>query len=337
MKLVSIRACMAASGLALGAQSAAADTVLATVHLPATHWAVTQGVEPLLNCIASETGGAFEYQLFPGGQIASSRATLDALEDNLAQIAYVVPSHLSSILPLNNVPILPNMGDSVAEMVETYRAVVENDTLIAQELADANLVPILINMFPPYQIGLRGEAIRDLAGFENQKILVGGGAQNAAVEAVSGTSVQMSSADAYIGMQQGVVDGYIMSFASVSAYSLHEVSGSISDNANFAASAGLVAMNKDYYDGLPQQTRDAMTACGAKVEADLARFEDELTEKLRTEYAQAGVEVYSFAPEVLAEINTRLDAASVAYLERIEALGHPALEAYREYRSFLSE
>ena len=205
---------------ALAASAADAETLVLTTNNPPTHFAVKQGLEPFMACVKDKSAGALDFNFFPSSQIVDEKASIDALGSGLAQVAYVVVSAQSDKLPLANLSILPGMGNTVEQMVGAWRKVLADGGPMAKELSDLHLVPLMVQMFPPYQVGLAGGKLSSIGDFAGKKLRVSGGAQTFGVKALGGVPVQIAASDAYVAMQQGTVDGYFLALTSVDSYKL---------------------------------------------------------------------------------------------------------------------
>lgn len=310
--------------------------VVSTLH-PETHWAVTVGIVPYMECVKETSGGEIDYNLFASGQIASADASIEALNSNLAQLAYIVASRLTSELPLVNLAQLPNMGVDAKQMLRAFRQQVEDGGPIADELKAQHLVPLMVNPFPAYQLGMRDRSKKTVASISGSKLHVGGGSQSAAVEALGGVPVRMTASDIYVGLQQGIVDGYLLNIASADTYSLQEVTGTISTNANFASTMAFLAMNDAKFESLSPEHQAILRECGAKVEATLAAYADDQTSILEEKFRSVGVDVYAFDEAELELLNERLDASAAVFVKRLDDLGLPGTQAYDQYRAALAE
>jgi len=331
------RMAMAACLVTISAPAALAETLILSTNTAPGHFSVQHGLEPFMQCVTGRSNGGIDFNFFPSAQIASLAGALDAMNDGLAQVAYLAVSGLSDKLPLANITMLPDMGDNVAQMVQAWRKVLADGGPLADELAANNIVPLLVHMYPPYQLGLRGEPITSLEEFSGVKVRVSGGSQVFAVNSLGAVPVQIAAADAYVAMQQGTIDGYMLALTSIQSYSLEEISKAISTNANFAGAAAFVAMDSRVFSALSAENQKALTDCGAEVEASLTTFQDNLVKELETEFAAAGVAMYQIPDEALAAINDKLKLAAEDYIARLTGLGLPAQAAHDQYRAALGK
>lgn len=334
--------CIAAAGLTAAfivsvTSSSSAETLIFSGWVPPTHVLSLQGVEPFMQCVKDGTNGEVDFNYFPSGQIASPTATLDAVNGGLAQVGMVGSAFLADKLPLNQITTLPGMGNSLVQITQAYRRMIDKGGAMAKEIEKNNIVPLAATFNPPYQLGLRGERIETLEGLKNKKIRVAGSGMVFAVNTLGAVPVQMPGNDAYLAVQQGVADGYFFALPSVESYSLQEVSKSISTNANFGNAQTFFAMDKATYDGLSPEKQKVVSECGRKIEASYAAYMDAYSKELEQKYAQAGVDMYEFSPEVLAGINEKLKLAADDYIKRMADLGLPGQEAFDEYSKALAQ
>ncbi|WP_417209758.1 TRAP transporter substrate-binding protein DctP [Antarctobacter sp.] len=333
VKGIGLLACAAS----LTAQGAVAETFVATSSVPPTHWLNTQGMEPLMDCIRERSEGEIDFDFFPAGQIASTAGALDAVTGGLAQLGMIATSANSDRLPLNQITMLPDMGDTAPDIVAAYRKVMAQDGPLARELAAANVLPLTVIYLPPYQIGLKGPALNAIGDFDGLKVRVAGGGQVFGIQALDGVPVQISSGDAYVAMQQGTVDGFLLSLTSVVSYSLQEVSSAISTNGNFANAQTFLGMDQRVFDSFTPERQAIYLECGKQTEDSMSAYLENLANELKTDFAAQGVEMFEFTPELWAEVAAKMQPVATDYIERMNALGLPGQEAYDEYRKALGK
>jgi TRAP-type C4-dicarboxylate transport system substrate-binding protein len=314
---------------------ALAETLIVTTNVPPTHWASTQGGEPFMACVKQATNGKIDFNYFPSGQIANFFQSLDAVNKGLAQISYIVVSAQTDKLPLNNIALLPGMGESVVEMTNAYRKAMDADGLLAKEFTQNRIRPLLINMFPQYQMISRGEPMDSLDKLSGKKITSGGGALMVTLQSVGASGVEMAPTEIYLALQNGTVDGTMLALASVKPYKLQEVVKAMSSNGTFGSAAGIWSIDVGTWEKLSVESKKALTDCGLKVEKDLAVWVDNWTQDLKKEFATSGITVFEYSAEAKAALATRLKASTEDYLKRVSSRGLPAQSAYEEYQKAL--
>jgi TRAP-type C4-dicarboxylate transport system substrate-binding protein len=315
--------------------AAQAEKLVVTTNLAPAHWGSAQGGVPFMECVTAATNGEIEFDYFDSGKLASFFESLNAVNDGLAQISYIVVSAQSDKLPLTGITMLPGLGKNTVEATGATREIIEGDSVIAQEYASNRIVPLMINIFPAYQMLSAGEPFDSLQDLQGTKISSGGGSLLVTLNAVGASAIEMSSADLYLALQQGTIDGTMLSTTSVRPYKLEEVIEAISANGNFGTATGIWSIDSGVWEGLPEPHQTAFRDCGLKVEKDLAVFADQLVLDTQAYLREQGVSVYEFPAEELEKIDARLETARQDYVARLDERGMPATQAYEEYLAVL--
>ncbi len=320
-----------AGSIGLAAVAASAQPLIVSTNVPATHWSSVRGGEPWMACVRQATDNAVEFQYFPTGQIANVNNALDALNQGVAQIAYIAVVAYSNKLPLNGISMLPDMGETVVEMTRANRKALDAGGPLLQEFTNNKIRPLLINMYPVYQLLSRKEPLDTVEKMKGRKISSGGGVLLLTSNALGVTGVEIAAADVYMALQQGTVDGSILAYASITSYKLQEVIKAVSGNGSFGSAAGIWAIDQGTWDKLPPAHQKAMTDCGLKVEAEMAAWVDASTEALKSEMRASGINVYDFSGPAKIAINEKMKVTRENYLARLNARGLPAQQAYQDY------
>lgn len=326
-----------ASTLLAATPSLAAEKLIITTNVPPQHWASTQGAEPFMACVKKASNGNLDFNYFPGGQLQNYNNSLDVVNNGLAQISYLVISTLSGKMPITGITLLPGLGNNVVEMTKATRKVIDADGPFKKEFADNKVHPLLINMFPPYQMILKSGQIEAPKDFQGKKILSGGSTMSFAVKSLGSVPVEMPVADLYMAMQQGTVDGVVLALASVKPYKLEEVAKSMTNNAHLGSTAGIWAMDLATWNKMSAANRKVLNDCGRLTEESIAKFADEYTQKLQTELTASGVKFYTLSASNKAAFNKLLAAALDDYITRLSNRGAPAKAAMDMYVKALGQ
>ncbi|RJG03297.1 TRAP transporter substrate-binding protein DctP [Noviherbaspirillum sedimenti] len=335
MRKLGFAKCMATAAFALLGSAVQAEPLIVTTNLTPGHWASTQGAEPWMKCVKETTKGGVDFKYFPSGQLANFFQSLNAVNKGLAQISYIVVPAQSDKLPLAGITLLPGLGSNVVHLTAATRAVLDGNGPIAREYAQNRIVPLMINIFPPYQMMSRKEPFDTLQSLQGRRISTGGGTLMVTLASTGATAVESAAADVYMGLQQGTVDGTMLSMASVKPYNLQEVIKSTSGNGNFGVANGIWSIDSGVWAKLPNDHKAALRECGLKVEKELAKWIDNSMDQVKKELKAGGVKVYDYSDTEIAKIEKKLEVARESYVNRLVKRGLPAKEAYEEYLAAL--
>ncbi|WP_449415830.1 TRAP transporter substrate-binding protein [Ochrobactrum teleogrylli] len=330
MKRGFLISCAVASSLFF-ANGAQAGTVIFAHGYAPSHSLVTEWMEPWMECVKRETNGSVEFNYFPSGQIATVPTALGALNDGLVDVSVVAVGSNSDRFPLNGVTMLPGMGDTAHQMVQAYRGMLDAGSPLIREFHDSRIFPLSVNMTPVYQIMWRGKRVDTLDAMSGKLVRSLEGAMSFAVGAIGAAPVEMPPADIYIALERGSIDGVLLAPLSVPPYHLNEVLGSISKNASFGSSAAVLTISEKARQTLSEQENEAMDRCGKTIEIEFAKFFDRQNDELLAKFAEKGIDVYEFSPQVRDEMNERLKRVPNEFITRVSGLGRPAQETYDDY------
>ncbi|WP_197029452.1 TRAP transporter substrate-binding protein DctP [Paracoccus pantotrophus] len=326
-----------AAAAAMVGGSAYAESFNVAHGYPPTHPVVAQGIVPWMACVEEKTGNAVTFIHFPSGQITSHNAAIDSVNSGVADIAAIITGYVSSQMPLNGIPLLPDMGTEAVDMVAAYRKAGDAGAAIAQEFTANKLHPLLFNLQPAYQVMSSGAPTDTLAKFSGLKTRVSAGSPSLMATALGAIPVEMSTSDMYIAMQRGTVDATFIAMASGKTYGLPELVKSVSTNGSFGSGAAVLSINLDKYNALSDEFKAAFDDCGRQVEVDLALYMDKENVALQTEFAESGITLFEFAPEELEAISSKLSVVADDYIKRLEDRGIAARETFDAYREGLTQ
>lgn len=317
---------------------AKAETWSFTVGWPPGHFMVKNGVEPWMQCVEDATDGEIEFNLFPSGQISGEPGIPDALKGGLADVGYIGIHAMSDRMPLTMLTMLPGVGDSAVQISSAIRdTLIEDGGAIHDQVIEYGLQPILATAFPPYQLGLSGDPVMTVEGLNGLKIRTSGGSLVLAMQALNSVPVQLPASDAYVAMQQGTVDGYVLAPPSITSYKLEELSGSVSRNFNIASTTGFFAMDKTKFDGLPEDLQAKLLKCGSEIEAALAAKADGEVQSLLTQFENQGIKIYSLPEEEVAKIKKAIQPVTDDLVKRISDQGLDAQAALDEFMAAIEK
>ena len=325
------------AALATTASAASAETFKLAIPLPPGHSIIRFGFAPWVECVKEQSKGAIEVNMFPGNQIADTLGTLDAVNNGLAELSMLVPSVLSDKMPLSGISMMPGMGDTAVEMAAAFRKVFDAGGPLADEFTKNKIKMLWVQLLPAYQLVSKSGPLETLDQIKGRKLRVAGGLMGLTVRSVGAVPVDIPAADAYMAVQQGTVDGVVFALSSVQSYKLQEVVKGISSNGSFGSSPTILVIDSGIWAKLSPDKQKVLTDCSAKTERDVNKSLDDENEALKKAFVAAGVNVYSFSPQVKAALDKDLEKVATEYVTRMDARGVKAKEVYESYRKALGK
>jgi TRAP-type transport system periplasmic protein len=217
---------------------------------------------PEVDRILAETGTyRIEWQEAFGGQLYAANATLSSVEDGVTDIGWVFSYLEAAAMPLSQVTAYtPFSTNNVPVQLETMRELYESVPEFRQEWEQYNLVFLGATASDSYDLYTK-RPISSLDDLNGMKISAPG---------VLGTWLRGTGANAvdgalttfYTDIQTGVSDGVLSLALGVLPTRLYEVAPYVTRVQMGTVFSGGIAINRDTWDGLPEEVQEALLAAG---------------------------------------------------------------------------
>lgn len=294
------RGALAAGLGAILAMPAAADTLGWLTYKPqaaADPQAVT--TQWFADEFARRTGGKHTITVHWGGSVAKIREIPDALSAGVGQIGDIVTPYYPDKFVVNNAVsfFIPQPASTIelGEMMERWN---DDHPQFDEEMARYNLKIIGYRPLESYGM-ICTRPIRSAADFEGLRIRSFGFALPALIEALGGTPVSMSTPEAYEALQRGILDCSPVGPTLVHGWKYDEVAKYFIDVPMGALWGHLIAMNREAYDGLDEQTRAIIDGLGTEYLVEYSAAVTRMTEDVKAKWKEMGVEIIPFPRDEL--------------------------------------
>ena len=301
-----------AGGLLLASGAARAATTLRwSTVLPGNH-PETAMMERVAAQVKQQTGGAVEIQVFPAGQLGSSRDTVESASSGAIQMVSEGAAQFGQFLPALSILEAPYIWRDVAHMQRALAS-----PLMAQyssQLAQRRQMRIVGSTYYGTRHLTSGSrpvrTVDDMKGFKLRIPEVD--TFRAMVEAWGGRATPLNIGELYLALSQGAVDGQENPLPTIQATKLNEVQKFLVLTGHIMTPR-LVAMNEASWTALGAANQGILTAAiarhGADQDAEIVRQEA----ALRDTFAKGGMTVIepdleSFRKPVLASVPAKFES-----------------------------
>lgn len=304
--------------------ASAAEVTLRFSHfLPAVASQHTKIIQVWADKVAKESDGRINVEIYPAGGLAKATKQYEAVEHNIADVAFVIQGYTANRFPLSQIVELPGVVKS-AEHGSCVLQSLYDESLISSEYKDTK--PLFLFTHGQGLIHTKEKSIQspeDLAGLRIRrptavvgKLLEGLGAQ----------PVGMPAPHVYQALQRGVIDGVAMPWQAALVFRLNELNKAHTEVGGLYSLAFAVTMNKNVYDRLPEDLKQVIDNNSGREWSRIAgKVYDELDVKGRAEAEGHKVVTVDTNDPSWKPI---LDTASEGYLSELEARGLPARKIY---------
>lgn len=245
--------------LAMPAAPAAAETVNWQDHhiMPASFWLVANESK-FAKELAEETGGRLQINILPSGASGfKGTEAMDAVSENLLQMAYVAGGHVAGQEQVMELLDLPQFVPGDFEFRKKLW-----DTLLPMYrdlLADRyNIWLMDVIQYNPRRLYTKVE-VKKLDDLKGLKIRAIGPADADFIEALGAQSTTTAWTELYTALQQGVVDGHMAADGPHLSMRFNDVTKYIFDTENAGPSV-FTMVSKSALDALPADVQKAFFA-----------------------------------------------------------------------------
>ena len=297
------------AALSLTTSAYAADVTLTISHfLSPKSPAHSKLIEPWAKKVEADSKGRIKIEIFPSMTLGGKPPELyRQVRDGTADIVWTLTGYTPGVFPRSEVFELPTVHNASA--YGTTMAVQDNLSLIAEDFKD--IKPILVHVHAGNALHLRGDCVKGIDGLSGKKLRTPSRTGAWMIEAWGAEPVGMPVPGIPEALSKGTIDGALVPFEIVPPLKVHELtkcSMTGANNSRFGTSVFLFAMNKERYEGLPDDLKAVIDAnSGANIAENAGKLWDKVEAPGEALQKKTGSPVAAFD-----------DAATKAFAERGE-------------------
>lgn len=334
-----VKASLLASVMVLGASIASAQdmTIKFSHAFPATHKQWEQGGGFMANLLAEASGGSIKFEQYPAAQLGKESTSI--IGSGLAQAGVLAPSYEPEKLLLSSVSELPGLSGSSCEgSAKLWHLVKEGGIIDEQELKPLGLRAVYVNVAPQYSLVTTAKEVTSLEDLQGLKIRANGAAMDRTARVLGATPLAITGGEFFDSLTRGTVDGGFWSIESVRPWGLENTLKYIFDGAKMGTATTLGVVNRKFWDGLDEETRQKFTDAGMATQVHFCEWYDAqiVSEaKWLTDGGYATINTPS--EEESATWDAQLDTVSASWAKDLDDTGRPGTEVLEAFRQAPSE
>lgn len=215
----------------------------------------SQGYQWWADEVEKRTDGKVKIRFHYSASLLSGPDTVTGLGDGRTDLAYTVAPYEPVKMALSNVAQIPSQHSQAAR-VKAYAQLVEEVPELAAELENLNIVPLGVTPVSQTVMASR-DPLTVPSDYSGLKVRVAG-SPGKIYEAVGATNVALPAEEIYQSLERGVIDTVMFPFDNIAANKIHELVDDVTYDGIGAYATSVFAINKDKWDGLDAEVRDAI-------------------------------------------------------------------------------
>jgi len=301
-------------------------TIRLAYNLPQDHH-ISIGIEQFAKDVTEKSDGAVKVQVFPAGQLLTDKDMNQSLLSGGVEMGVNSSTLWSSTVPAMGIFDVPYVFSNHEKAGEALNGEFGDKLRLAMEEKGAKVL-----MFADYGYAQFANNVRPLkspSDFKGLKIRSIGDIPSELIKAYGASPVFMGGGEVYMALQRNTVDGATSGTTAMVQRKYDEVVKYLTIN-NYAYLEFILAVNQDYWDGLPEKTQALLTETAKETEdwiRSQAESEDASTAK---ELEEKGMEVYVVPDEDLQVWKDAAKPAQDAFSKNAGVLGNELLDMVNE-------
>lgn len=295
-------------------------------NLPQDHH-ISKGIETFAEEVIEKSGGNVNVQVYPAGQLLSDKDMNQSLLSGGVEMGVNSSTLWSSTVPsmgIFDVPYVFNDYSAVGEAVsgefgDKLRGAMEEKGAKVLMFADYGFVQFANNK----------RELKSPDDFKGLKIRSIGDLPSELIKAYGASPVFMGGGEVYMALQRDTVDGATSGTTAMLQRKYDEVTKYLTIN-NYAYLEFLLAVNKDFWDGLPEKTQQLLTETAEETETWIREQAEQEDHDSADQLAEKGMEVYKVPEDELQGWKDKAAPVRDIFIDNAGELGEELLELTQE-------
>lgn len=266
--------------------------------LPLSSSIPRDAIEPWIERVEAQSDGRIEIEHYPSMQLGGAPPALyDQARDGVADIVWTVLGYTPGRFPRSEAFELPFMVADAEATSRAFDRYVRDNAM--EEFQDVH--PILFHTHGPGLIHIRGEPVESLEDMEGLTLRGPTRIVTGMLEDLGATAVGMPVPATPEALSKGVIDGAVIPWEVTLPLKIAELTDAhteLSGDRGLYTATFVLAMNKDAYQGLPDDLKAVIDAnSGAETAATFGRAMDVMDVEGREVAEAEGNAIVTLPPE----------------------------------------
>lgn len=314
-----------------GAQANKEIKLSISTYLPPSYGYVYTPLENFAKRIEQDSDGQVKVDLFHSGQLYDGYEEMAALSRGDIDITSFTDLYAAGALPALNVFTMPFLFDDIDHVMRT----IENGILdidLKQELYEKHdIVVIGTAPWEPYQFFMRNAPLKTVDDFSGKIWATTGPIDANAVKLLGGSPTTMSSADLYLSLDRGMIDGTPRPLLTGVGRSLDEVAKHLSIG-NFGFAVSFLSVNRNKWESLPEDIQEILTNAARELDKEQIELIDAFVTKAIADFEDKGVKVHYIDEDNIQAMRAKTASATQQWADSIPN-GQKYLDLIEQNRS----
>src|SRR5512137_501456 len=262
-------------------------------QLPASHH-ISKGIVLFANKAKEYSKGAVEVKVFDSAQLYKDTEIVEALQEGLIESGLVPVNKWSGMIPAADVFEMPFIYKDLSSIKKFIDA--GAGELLDKEFQQRAVKTLYWVDYGYIQFFNNKRPLTKPDDFKGITMRSFSSGDADTLKALGAAPTVMSSAEMYMALQRGTVDGATTGMPAAVSRKIQEVQKYMME-ANYTTAQFVVQANLKWWEKLPQDQRDAILKAGREAEEWIRGAIAESEKEAETAIRKAGVQIHQLTPE----------------------------------------
>lgn len=257
-------------------------------HLPTDHH-LSKGMESFAKKIAEKSKGTIQVSTYPAGQLYNDKSMNDAVMSGGLDMGLNSTAMWTTVIPAMNVldvPFLLPDYDSVAKALNG-----QVGKTLAGEMGKKGVRPLIWADYGFVQFANSKAPIKTPEDFKGLKLRGYGEIPAETIKALGGSPVTMGSAEVYMAIQRGTIDGQTSGTTAMYDRKMYEVTKYLTMT-NHAFCEFVLTVNDKFWGKLTEDQKKILQEAADEVRDEIRAATKAEDEKAMHQLKEKGMEIY---------------------------------------------
>ena len=291
-------------------------------HLPADH-PLAKGVESFIQKVKEKTHGEVTITAYPAGQLYNDKSMNDAIKTGGVDMGLNTVGRWATVVPAMEVFDVPFVFPSYEKIDQAIDGGMGRT--LADELAKKHVKVVYWADYGFVQFANNKKPIQKPQDFEGLKIRGYSEIASETIKALGASPVTMGSAEVYMAMQRGTIDGQSSGTSAMRDRKIHEVAKYLTVT-NHASPEFILAMNDRSFAKMSKEQQDAFMEAAKEVQEETRKNAKAMDEKGLADLKAKGMEIYVVPEDELIAWRKATKSVWDTFLKHTGSIGKTVLD-----------
>lgn len=300
---------------------------------PAEHPVHVGMIEPFVERVGERTDGNVDIEIHPGGALSPAPATYENVVAGAVDLGWSLQGYTPGRFPLIQIVEMPFVFESASQATEALWFIYEQVPEFQEEYSDVKVLALWTHDIG--DLWTRDTPVETIDDVEGLTLRAPGPVQNALIESLGGSPVNMPAPEIFDSVERGVIDGVVIANSGLASFNLFEVLGH-GVRCNCYVAPMFLAMDLAAWEQLsPEQQAAIDEIAGKELSMSAATAYDAAYDRVDQRLAESDIEIVDLTEEELDRWREAADGVVEQWIADREAEGLPGQQMYDLLREFL--